>query len=204
VEREITQRQEEFLNNLPRLVHMRSDSLPGQASIDLEFEIGTDMDAAMLQISNQLDQVPSYPENALRPTIISSGSNARPVIWSQLRAVEGNPRPTRTYKKFAEDNIRPEFEKIPGVSEMRVYGGRDPELQVRFDPTRLSLYGISIGELIARIRAENVDISGGALTEGKREYTVRTLSRYRTAEDMQNLIVRSDERGTVYLKDLAT
>lgn len=203
VEREITQRQEEFLNNLPNLVHMKSDSLPGQASIDLEFEIGTDMDAAMLRISNQLDQVPSYPENALRPTIIASGSGARPIIWMQLRTLDGNPRSSRTYKKFAEDQIRPQFEKIAGVSEMRVYGGRDPELQVRFDPTRLSLYGISIGELIARIRAENVDISGGTLSEGKREYTIRTLSRHRTAEDMQDLIVRSDARGTVYLKDLA-
>ena len=203
VEREIVQKQEEFLNNLPNLVRLNSESQPGYGNINLEFEIGTDMNDALVRISNELNQVPSYPENALRPTIIASGANSSPIIWMALRTVEGNTRSIRTYKEFAEEQIKPELEKIPGVSEARVYGARDMELQIRFDPVRLSRYGISLNELIGRIRAENVNVSGGLMTQGKREYTIRTVSRFHDPKDMEDMIVRASPQGNVYLRDLA-
>lgn len=203
VEREIASKQEEYLDNLPRLVRISSRSYSGRASITLEFEIGTDMDALLPRISNELDQVPSYPENALKPTIILSGANSSPIIWSQLRPLPGNPRHIRTYKQFVEDVIKPELEKIPGISESRVYGGRDAQVQVRFDPTKLAAYGISINQLIGKIRAENVNISAGTFYQGKREYTVRTLSRFREPEELGGLIVKMGAGGPVYLRDLA-
>jgi HAE1 family hydrophobic/amphiphilic exporter-1 len=203
VEREIISRQEEHLDNLPNLVRMTSQSLSGRGDITLEFDIGTNMDALLPRIANELDQVPSYPENALKPTIILSGANSSPIVWSQLRALPGNPRHIRTYKLWAEDVIKPELERIAGVSESRVYGGRDAQVQVRFDPDKLALYGISINQLIARIRAESVDISAGFLSQGKREYTVRTLSRFRTPEQLGNMIIKSDVTGAVYLRDVA-
>lgn len=203
IEREIVSKQEEHLDNLPHLVRITSRALSGRADISLEFEIGTDMNAVLPRISNELDQVTSYPENAQKPTIILAGANSSPIIWSQLRPVAGNTRHIRTYKRFAEDVIKPALEKIPGIAEARVYGGRDAQVQVRFDPDKLALYGISINELIERIRAENVDISAGAISQGKREYTVRTLSRYRTPEALGDLIIKFGSDRAVYLRDVA-
>jgi HAE1 family hydrophobic/amphiphilic exporter-1 len=203
IEREIVSRQEEHLDNLPRLTRMTSQSLSGRGDITLEFEIGTDVNVLLPRIANELDQVPSYPENALKPTIILSGANANPIVWTQLRTTPDNPRHIRTYKQWAEDVVKPELEKIPGVSEARVFGGRDAQVQVRFDPDRLALHGISINQLVARIRAESTDISAGFLSQGKREYTVRTLSRFRTPEQLGDMVVRSDASGTIYLRDVA-
>ena len=203
IEREIVQKQEEFLNRLPGLVQMSSQSQPDRGSITLEFEIGTNMDDALLRITNELNQVSSYPENALRPTIILSGANSRPIIWSRMHALPGNTRSIRSYKQWAEDHVKPEFEKIHGISEVRVYGGRDAEVQIRFDPVKLSLHGISINQLVTRVRAELGDISGGTLSEGKREYTIRTLSTFRNAEDLALLILKSANSGQVYLGDVA-
>ncbi len=203
VEREIVRRQEGFLNNLPGLAAMKSSSQPGRGNITLEFEIGTDMNDALLRITNELNQVPSYPENALRPTIILSGANSRPIIWSALRALEGNPRPIRTYKQWAEDNVKPAMEKIRGISEARVYGGRDAEVQVRLDPVKLSLHGISINQLQNRIRSEIGDVSGGTISEGKREYTIRSLSPFRTPRELGNMIVKTTPSGAIYLRDVA-
>ena len=203
VEREIVREQERYLNNLPGLVRLTSEAQPNQANITLEFKIGTDIDDALLRVSNQLNQVSDYPENALRPAIIASGANSRAIIWMNILAREDNPRRIQEYKRFIDDFVKPEFEKIPGVAETRVYGGDEPEMQVRFDSQKLSLYGISIRELIAKIRAENVDVSGGRLTEGKREYTVRTLSRFRTPEDFGNMIIKYTPAGAVHLSDVA-
>ncbi|MCH7478350.1 MAG: efflux RND transporter permease subunit, partial [SAR324 cluster bacterium] len=203
IEREIVKKQEEFLNNLPNLVAMRSESQPNRGSITLEFEIGTDMNAALLRITNELNQVPSYPENALRPTIILSGANSRPIIWNQIRSAEGNPKPIGTYKQWVEDFIKPEVEKIPGVSEARVFGGLDAEVQVRFDMAKLSLHGISVRFLADRIRSEIGDISAGTISEGKREYTIRALSPFRTPEQLGEMILKTTPSGSIYLRDMA-
>jgi len=203
MEREIVSKQEEHLDNLPHLERISSRAFSGRSDITLEFEIGTDMDALLPRIANELDQVTSYPENATKPTIILAGANSSPIIWSQLVTLKGNPRHIRTYKQFAEDVIRPEIEKIPGIAEMRIYGGRDAQVQVRFDPDKLSAYGISINDLIRRIRSENMDISGGSFLQGKREYTVRTISRFRTPEDLGAMVVKPGAAGVVYLRDVA-
>lgn len=203
VEREIVREQEQYLNNLPGLVRMTSEASANQSNITLEFKIGTDIDDALLRVSNKLNQVNDYPENALRPSIITTGANSRAIIWLMIQTRPDNTRDIREYKRFVEDVVRPALEQIAGVAEARVYGGQEPEVQVRFDAEKLSLYGISIRELITKIRSENVDISGGRFTEGKREYTVRTLSRFRTPEQLGDMIVRYTSRGPVYLKDIA-
>ncbi|MEE8435550.1 MAG: efflux RND transporter permease subunit, partial [bacterium] len=203
VEREIVSKQEEHLNNLPNLVRMTSRAQTGRGDVTLEFEIGTDMNAVLPRISNALDQVTSYPENARKPVIKLRGANSSPVIWSLLSPLPGNPRHIRTYKRFAEDVIKAEIEKIPGIAEARVYGGRDPQVQVRFDPDKLAATGISINGLIRLIRAQNVDVSGGSFSQGKREYTVRTLSRFRTPESLGGMIIKTGPSGTVYLRDVA-
>ena len=203
VEREIISKQEEHLDKLPNLVRISSRAQSGRADVTLEFKIGTDMNAVLPRISNELDQVSSYPENVRKPVIILAGANSRPVIWSMVQPLPGNTRHIRTYKKFAEDVIKVEIEKIEGVAEARVYGGRDPQVQVRFQPDLLAATGVSINDLIRLIRAQNQDVSGGSFSQGKREYTVRTLSPFRTPESLGNLIIKTGRGGPVYLRDVA-
>ncbi len=204
IEKEIVVKQEDALRNLPGLEKLSSESTPGRGRILLEFSLTTELDNAILHVSNELDQVTGYPENAKRPRIITSGSNASPFMWLRLQPTEGNDVPISQFLKYAQDEIVTEFEKIPGISEGRIYGGREKEIKVRFDSEKLAYYHISLPELIRTIRQENVNMSAGSINEGKREYVVRTISKIVDIEDLGDLIIKNLDGQRVYLKDVAT
>ncbi|MBU2431568.1 MAG: efflux RND transporter permease subunit, partial [Proteobacteria bacterium] len=90
IEKEIIERQEKVLKGLQGLTEMESSSYNSLGTITLSFTMGTDIDDALLRVSNKLSEVSNYPGNADRPTIESSGANSSPVIWSVLRPLPGN------------------------------------------------------------------------------------------------------------------
>ena len=105
---------------------------------------------------------------------------------------------------FAEDFIEARFERVPGVSNSNVYGGREEELQVVVDPQRLAARGVTMLDIRDALRRENRDISAGDLWEGKRQYVIRTLGRFRTPQQVADTIVaQSDDGAAVYLRDVA-
>ena len=107
-------------------------------------------------------------------------------------------------RRFAEDFIEARFERVPGVSNSNVHGGREEELQVVVDPQRLAASGVTILDVRNALRRENRDISAGDLREGKRQYVIRTLGRFRTPEQVADVIVaQSPAAAPIYLRDVA-
>ncbi len=105
---------------------------------------------------------------------------------------------------FAEDYIEAAFERVEGVSNANVYGGREEEMQVIVDPQLLAARGLTIMDIRRALRAENRDISGGDLWEGKRRWVVRTLGRFRDEEMVKSVIVAQGPSGEpIYLGDVA-
>ena len=105
---------------------------------------------------------------------------------------------------FAEDFIEARFERVKGISNSNVYGGREEELQVVVDPQRLAARGLTILDLRRALRAENRDISAGDLWEGKRRYVVRTLGRFHSPEQVAEVIVaHGDDNAPIYIRDVA-
>ena len=103
VEREIVNRQEEELKGLDGLETMISTSDTGRARVTLEFAIGTNMDRALLLVSNRLDRVTGYPDEANEPTLKTSGSDDNPIAWIILKRAPGNEsQPMEHYGPFAE------------------------------------------------------------------------------------------------------
>ncbi|MFH1920346.1 MAG: efflux RND transporter permease subunit [Planctomycetota bacterium] len=112
--------------------------------------------------------------------------------------------PVPEFLRFAEDFIEARFERVPGVSNSGVYGGREDELQVVVDPQQLAARGVTVLDVRNALRRENRDISAGDLWEGKRQYVIRTLGRFRTEEQVADVIVaQSDDGAPVYLRDVA-
>jgi len=107
-------------------------------------------------------------------------------------------------KRFAEDFIEARFERVDGVSNANVYGGREEELQVTVDPQRLAARGLTIADLRRALQEENRDISAGDVWEGKRRWVVRTLGRLRSPEQVGDVIVAQGDQGEpVYVRDVA-
>ncbi len=108
-----------------------------------------------------------------------------------------------TLRRFVEDFIEARFERVEGVSNANVFGGREEEMQVIVDPQKLAARQLTIIDVRERLKAENHDTSGGDFWEGKRRYVVRTLGQFRSPEQVANVILARRDGAPVYVKDVA-
>lgn len=202
VEKEIIEKQEEYLKSIEGVLEMQSESHDNYGSVSLEFPVGTDLNSAFVRVSNKLNEVPFYPDNADRPTITTSGPFDRAIGWFVIKALD-----TTLYlphmKTFIEDMVKPRMERIEGVSAINVFGGLEEQLHVTFDPARLASFGITVSQLTNALRSDNRDISGGDFSEGKRRYVVRTLSRYESIESVEQTVIAVKNGVPVKVLDIA-
>jgi multidrug efflux pump subunit AcrB len=206
VEKEILIEQERYLRAVPNLKRMVSSAETGRATIRLEFPFGVDINDALIRVNNALSQVPSYPENVDEPRLSTSSFSENAFMFFRLIAREGNPLDLdlSLMQDFAEDNIRPRMERVPGVSRVDVGGGAAREVRIEVDAARLAERGITLVELRDVLRARNRDASAGDIDSGKRRYLARTLGRFETIEDVENLILARRGDSIVRLGDVAT
>ena len=106
IEREIIEEQEKVLKGIPNLAELESSSFNSQGTVTLKFSIGTDVNNALLRVSNKLDEVAAYPENVEKPVISATGAATSPVIWMLLKTTKENSHSTYTYRTYFENNIR--------------------------------------------------------------------------------------------------
>ena len=203
IEREIIEAQEKVLKGIPGLVEMESSSFNDRGSVTLRFRIGTDVDDALLRVSNKLNEVPSYPENVEKPVITATGAASSPVIWMVLRPVEGNTVPIYHYQTFFEDEIRQYLERVEGVADLFTGGGTKREMQIVVDPGELASYGLTIREVIDALRAENVNVSAGVMGIGRRDYRIRTVGQFNSIEEIEQVVIRSTGQKRITLGDVA-
>jgi HAE1 family hydrophobic/amphiphilic exporter-1 len=203
IERDIIEEQENVLKGITGLTEMESTSANSRGSITLRFAVGTDVDDALLRVSNKLNEVASYPENVEKPVINATGSETSPVIWTILKSREGNPRPISTYKTFFENEVRHHLERVEGVADLFIGGGRLREMHIIVKPESLASYGLTIRDFISIIRAENVNISAGNMGVGRRDYRIRTVAEFRSPEDIENIVIRSTGQRRITVADVA-
>jgi len=110
----------------------------------------------------------------------------------------------KTLRRFAEDRLKPDLEAVEGSAAVKVSGGFEDEIQVFVDQEKLAQLGLSIESVARRIRAENVNLSGGRLEQGTQRFLVRTLNEFRSVEEMANAIIASVGGQPVYLRDVAS
>ncbi|WP_300018088.1 efflux RND transporter permease subunit [uncultured Roseobacter sp.] len=192
IEREIINRQEEALRGLEGLDVMTSRAQTGEASVTLEFGIGTDMSQSLLLVSNRLDRVGDYPDEAGEPSLDTSGSDDSPIAWVLLTAQEGNTQSMPTYGDFVEDIIKDRVERIEGVSAVNVFGGVTRELQVVVDPRQLARFDLTVPDVVNILRNENISLSAGDVEEGKRRYVVRAEGNLNTVAAIEEVVLRSE------------
>jgi HAE1 family hydrophobic/amphiphilic exporter-1 len=203
IEREVIEEQEEALKGIPGLVEMESSSFNNQGTVTLRFSIGTDVNGALLRVSNKLDEVPAYPDNVDKPVISATGAAASPVIWMVLKTKPGNGNSTYTYRTYFENNIRQYLERTDGVADLFVGGGIKKEMHIVVLPERLAAYGLTITDLIDILRSENVNISAGTMGVGRRDYRIRAVAEFRSTADIENIVIRSTGLQRIRVADVA-
>lgn len=203
VEAEILEEQEDALKAVPGLVKMESEARPDEARLTLEFEVGTDLDEALVRVSNRLTQVPDYPDAAREPVISAASNSGPPLAVITIRSPTGQP--VAQYRTWVEQEIVPRLERIPGVATIMHLGGRDSRVHVDFDMAALAARRITVQQVSARIGAELRDVSGGSLDLGKRRYLVRTPVAPDVPAQLERIVIGSGPAGTpILLGDVAT
>ena len=217
---------EEALGIVKNVNRVSSISRSGQSDVVLEFAWGTNMDYAGLDVREKLD-VLELPLEVMRPTILRFDPSLDPIMRfgffrkasekqdsgpdAGLRLAEYDPaersgadeETLKSIRRFAEEEIKKELEAALGVAAVKVSGGLEDEIHVLIDQARLAQLNLPIESLERQLGAENVNLSGGRLEEGTRQYLVRTLNQFRSVDEIGGVIISMKDGMPVYLRDVA-
>jgi HAE1 family hydrophobic/amphiphilic exporter-1 len=211
VENLLTKPIEESVGVIKNVRQVRSVSRSGQSDVTLEFLWGTEMDIAGVEVREKLD-ILELPLEATRPLLLRFDPSSEPIqrlalIYDEETAAapgsEKSLLQLRSLRRFAEDQLKNDLESVEGTAAIKVSGGFEDEIQILVDEDKLAQLGISIKTVGDRIRAENVNLSGGRLEEGSQRFLVRTINEFQTVEEIANAIIATPEGRPVYLRDVA-
>jgi HAE1 family hydrophobic/amphiphilic exporter-1 len=154
----------------------------------------------------------AHPQLAERVRTLRNTDNPALLLYRLRELVKEHPeaapllppeRDVTLERRFAEDFIEARFERVDGVSNANVMGGREEEMQVVIDPQRLAARKLTIAEVRLALQGQNKDTSGGDFWEGKRRWVVRTLGQFRSEEQVANAILSRRDGSPIYVRDVA-
>jgi multidrug efflux pump subunit AcrB len=203
IESEIIELQEDVVRSIPGLLKMTSTASYGRGSVTLEFAIDTDMNRALIEVMNRLNQVPRYPVDALEPTISVGGSSWDKIVaWFSISATEENTRPIESYQDYINDTVKMQLERVPGVARVNSFGGRPHEVRLTFDPYKAANIGLDLTQVSSEL-GSNADVSAGSQEVGRRAYTIRFSGKYDVSA-LGDLVLEWRGGKPIRLKDIAT
>lgn len=202
IEQDIIDKQEEVLKGLQNLTKMESSSYNNYGEISLTFRVGIDLDNALLRVSNKLNEVSDYPSNADKPAIEAAGAQSSPVVWMMLKIKEGASSEVNKFKTFFENEIRQQIERVSGVGSLFVGGGTENELHLVVNAEKMTRHNVTISEVITKIQGANQNQSAGTLGIGKKDYRIRTVSKFQNYDDPLNVVVFDDGIKRIFFKDI--
>lgn len=202
---------EQAIAATPGIVELRSVSRNGEATTSARFAWGTDMRATVLAVRERLDAARgTLPEQAERPTLLTSDPGERPIAVLALtaRAVKRAtgtqpPMDLRSLARTAAEVHARRLEQIEGVASVAVAGGPREELRVSLDPDRLRTLGLTVADVATAIRQQNVTGAGGTVRRGQFRLAVRALTEFRSPDELLETPIGSPDRH-LRLRDVGT
>ena len=203
MEANIVEPQENVLKNTPGLTNINSFISRGAGFVNLSFAVGTDIQAAKLDVINNLSQVPPGPADAVEPQVFAGGGQGTPGAASLLvRVLPGNPnKELSSYQGLIEEFVQPRLTRIPGVSRVELQGEQPREVHITFDSYRAAALGIQVSDIIATV-SRATDTSGGFADVGRRQYTVRFVGQFEP-DELNELIVGWSNERPISLSEVA-
>ncbi|OGS23176.1 MAG: hypothetical protein A2252_02850 [Elusimicrobia bacterium RIFOXYA2_FULL_39_19] len=192
---------ERSLSTAKDLKEMSSYSVEGFSAVMLQFEWGTNMDAAANDIREKLDMVKStLPGDADNPMIFKFDLSMMPVM---VMAVSSPNIPLDKLRYLAEQNIQPQLERLPGVASASVQGGLEREIAVEINRNAMEASGLSIQQVMGAIGAANINLPGGHLKTESSDFVVRTMGQFKKPSELENVVVGNQRSAPIYLRSIA-
>ena len=192
VERSVTRTLESGVSSVTGLKKMQSISSSGSSLIMMEFIFGTDLDTATNEIRDKIDLVRSYlPSDVKSPLIVRADPSMMPIM-SYVLSGDRTPEELRQY---AEDIVQPRLEQVDGIASASINGGREKAIIIDIPRDRLEAYSLTITQIAQMIGAQNVEGSGGNISEADTTYTITTSGEYTSLEDIRNTVIAYKTSG---------
>ena len=201
IESQITEPLEKAINGIAGIKNMTSSSSVGRSSINIEFELSVDLEAAANDVRDKVSQaVRSLPQDLTTPPVVSKADANSDAIISMT--VQSNTRNNLQLTEYANNVLVERLQTIPGVSSIQVWGEKKYAMRIWLDPAKLSAYSLTALDVQQALNRENVELPSGKISGNSTELTVRTFGRLYTEEDFSNVIIRSTENGDIRVKDV--
>jgi hydrophobe/amphiphile efflux-1 (HAE1) family protein len=195
---------EQQINGVENMLYMSSQSTgDGKLTITVTFRIGTDLNIAQMLTQNRVqDALPRLPEDVQR-----LGVQVRKATPNILLAVHitspDNSRDTLYQSNYATLHVRDALARLPGVGDVQIFGAREYAMRIWLDPDKVAARNLSAAEVLAALRAQNLQVSAGVLNQPPvpsheaYQVNVQTLGRLSTPDEFADIVVKSDDEGRV-------
>ena len=199
VEEGIILKIEDNLKGLNGVDRVTSTSRENSGNINVEIEKGKNIDFMLLEVKNAVDRVPTFPVG-MEPLIVSKLEALRPTITF---SISGNNIPLATLKQIGRQ-VENDLRGIDGISQIQITGYPEEEIEIAINETNLLAYNLSFAEVSQAVNESSLITTGGTIKTSTEEYLIRANSRSYYANELSNLIVKSDPSGRIIrLKDIA-
>ncbi|HXB68489.1 MAG TPA: efflux RND transporter permease subunit [Candidatus Acidoferrales bacterium] len=199
IETEITKKVEDTVNTISMVDEVRSTSSEGQSLCVISFLLAKNGDVAAQEVQNKVNLiVPNLPPTAKQPVVLKFDPDAAPILQIAVSA----PRSLRDVTLIADKEIKQKLENTKGVGEITILGGAKREIHVLVDPDKLRSYNLTVTDVFNALRAQNLELPGGNLNAGAKEFTVRTTGRVIDAPQFNQITVASRGGYIVKVSDI--
>ena len=190
---------EDNLKGIVGVERVTSVSRENSASVNVEVEKGKNIDVVLSDVKNAVDRVPSFP-SGMEPPVIAKVESVRPTISFTVSGDNVSLKSLKQYARKVENDIR----GIDGISQVALSGFPDEEIEISVKENELRAYNLSFAEVATAVRNSNLLITGGNIKTAQEDYLIRARNRFYYGVELQNLIVRTQDNGTIIrLKDIA-
>jgi len=201
IETQVTQILENSIAGIEGIEIINSTSRQEQSNITVRFRPDVDPDVAASDVRDRASRVRGrMPSEIDEPIIAKVEADAQPIIFMSLTSSQHNPL---ELTDFADRFITDRVQNITGVAEVQIRGERRYAMRVWLDRARMSAYNITVQEIEAAIRAQNVEIPSGRIESNNREFTVLSQTGLTTPEQFQQIVIKDANGFPIKLRDVA-
>src|SRR5213594_589304 len=200
VETEVTERLEEQINNIEGIKTLTSQSSEGVSAIGIEFDLSRDIDIAAQDVRDRVSRVRgTLPQDIREPIIAKQDSDAQPIIWNALNSDRYSPLELTT---LAERQIKPRLQSVPGVSSVIIGGEKRFAMRLWLDSEKMAARQVTVLDVQRALQEQNIELPSGRVENLDREMTIQTRGELKTAEEFNNLVVRTEGATLIRLRDV--
>ncbi len=201
---------EQEVNGVEGMIYMTSQSTSdGSMSLDVTFELGTNLDQAQVLVQNRVSQAESRLPTQARQLGITTQKRS-PDLLLVINLYSPDETFDQTYiGNYAVLQLRDELARLKGVGDIRIFGASAYSMRIWLDPDKIASLEITAGEVLERLRGQNAQIASGTLNQspiGEQnsfELSIQTQGRLQTGEEFENIVIKSGNDGSIVrLKDI--